>query len=220
MSQPNPCPPDLQALRTEYRRRSLSEHEVDPDPIHQFVLWLNEAIAAQLPEPNAMTLATAGPDGAPSARLMLLKAVGPAGFSFFTNYHSRKGRELDANPRAALAFFWAELERQVRVEGIVERTSEVESDEYFASRPRQSQVGAIASPQSQPIASRQLLEQRFAELEMMDPDRPIPRPAHWGGYRLAPGRIEFWQGRASRLHDRIEYTLDPRGQWSIRRLAP
>ena len=216
---PIPCPPDLQALRIEYRKHSLSEHDVKPDPIAQFVVWLNEAVNAKAAEPNAMTLATCTKDGIPSARVVLLKGVDAAGFSFFTNYASRKARELDENPRAALVFFWAELERQVRVEGMIARTSESESEEYFARRPRLSQIGSAASPQSQIIPSRRFLEDRFAELDAKHPNAAIPRPTHWGGYRVIPARIEFWQGRESRLHDRIEYVREG-DEWVIRRIAP
>lgn len=211
--------PDLMRLRVEYQQRALSEHEVDPDPIRQFHVWLQEAIDAGSPEPNAMTLATATPDGTPSARLVLLKQADHSGFAFFTNYLSQKARELERNPRAALVFYWPELERQVRVEGIAARTTEKESDDYFATRPPASRIGAAASPQSQPLASRAWLERRFAELRERYPDGDIPRPPHWGGYRVRPHRFEFWQGRRSRLHDRIEYLLET-GVWTLRRLAP
>lgn len=212
--------PDLMKLRTEYRRHSLSETDVDPDPIRQFVAWMNQAISAGVLEPNAMVLATSTRDGVPSARVVLLKHVDAGGFGFYTNYTSRKARELDANPRAALAIYWPELERQVRAEGTVERTTDAESDHYFASRPREAQIGSAASPQSQPIPSRQWLEARCEKVGRRYPDPTIPRPSHWGGYRLRPQRVEFWQGRESRLHDRIEYALDETGIWLIRRLAP
>ena len=212
--------PDFSRLRVEYRQRSLSEGEVDPDPIRQFILWLNEAIAAQLPEPNAMTLATSTRDGIPSARMVLLKQVDERGFAFFTNYLSRKGRELEQNPVAALVFYWPELERQVRIEGQVGRTSDEESDTYFNSRPAESRIGSAASVQSQPIPSRQWLEERASRLWQEHPQGDVPRPPQWGGYRLHPQRIEFWQGRPSRLHDRIEYLLNARAAWEIRRLSP
>ncbi|HEY2587446.1 MAG TPA: pyridoxamine 5'-phosphate oxidase [Tepidisphaeraceae bacterium] len=213
--------PDLSRLRLEYQQRSLSETDVDPDPLRQFVAWFQEALMAKAHEPNAMTLATSTGDGVPSARIVLLKGVDQKRFVFFTNYLSRKGRELDQNPRAALVFYWPELERQVRVEGDVERTSAAESDAYFASRPPASRIGSAASDQSQPIASRDVLEARVKELRAQFPNGDIPRPAEWGGYRLRPRRVEFWQGRPSRLHDRIEYLRDASSsKWIVRRLAP
>jgi pyridoxamine 5'-phosphate oxidase len=211
---------DLARLRTEYQQRSLSEQDVDPDPIRQFQLWLSEAIGAQAHEPNAMTLATCTRDGVPSARTVLLKGIDEAGFVFATNYRSPKGVELEANPRAALVFFWPTLERQVRVEGEVQKTSAEESDAIFHVRPPGSQVGAAASPQSQPVASRQALEEQFEMIRKRYPDGNVPRPPHWGGYRLRPRRIEFWQGRPNRLHDRIDYQRDGASNWTIRRLAP
>ena len=211
---------DLARLRIEYQQRSLSETEVDSDPIRQFLRWFNECLAATAHEPNAMTLATCDADGTPSARVVLLKGVDSAGFVFYTNYLSQKARELEQNPRAALVFWWPELERQVRVEGQISKTTDAEADAYFASRPRDSQIGSAASPQSEVIASRQVLEDRARALREQFPAGNIPRPPHWGGYRLLPRRLEFWQGRLSRLHDRIEYVRDPASRWIIRRLAP
>lgn len=213
-------PPDFSRLRLEYSQRSLSEHEVDPNPVRQFLLWLHEAIAAGAHEPNAMTLATCTRDGIPSARIVLLKGVDQTGFAFFTNYLSHKGRELDRNPQAALVFYWPELERQVRVEGEVVRTPAEESDMYFQNRPRESQIGSAASPQSEPVPSREYLEELGQALRSRYPVGDIPRPAHWGGYRVRPKRIEFWQGRVSRVHDRVEYELDDALKWNVRRLAP
>lgn len=198
----------------------LDEREADPNPIKQFRRWFDEAIAAGLPLPEAMTLATTSSDGKPAARLVLLKQVGEEGFVFYTNYHSPKARDLETNPFAALVFYWPQLDYQVRVEGSVTRTSPSESDEYFQTRARESQLGAHASPQSEVIASREILEQRFAELEQLYRDRIIERPAHWGGYIVKPERIEFWKSRPGRLHDRILYELQSDGSWTISRLAP
>ena len=192
---------------------------MDRDPIAQFRRWLNEAIAAAIPEPNAMTLATATREGIPSARIVLLEAISERGLVFFTNYLSRKGRDLAENPQATLVFYWHELERQVRIEGAVRKTDSTTSDAYFATRPPASRVGSAASSQSETVASRTVLEQRMAELWQQYPEGNVPRPAHWGGYELTPTRLEFWQGRPSRLHDRIEYVVDG-GAWMIRRLAP
>jgi pyridoxamine 5'-phosphate oxidase len=199
---------------------TLDEKLVERDPIKQFQLWLDEAFAAKLPLPEAMSLATATPDGRPSARMVLLKQVDHEGFVFFTNYYSAKAVQLDANPYAALVFYWATLERQVRVEGKVERTPAEESEAYFQTRPRESQIGAWASPQSSVIADREVLEQRARELAEYYRDREIECPEYWGGYRLRPERIEFWKGRVGRLHDRILYELLSDGAWTIRRLAP
>jgi pyridoxamine 5'-phosphate oxidase len=197
----------------------LDEKTIDRDPIKQFQIWFNDAIAAKLPLPEAMTLATATPDGKPSARMVLLKQVDHDGFVFFTNYRSSKAEQLDANPYAALVFYWALLDRQVRVEGSVVRTSAQESREYFSTRPRESQIGAWASAQSQAIESREILEQRAHELEALYLNREVDRPEHWGGYRLKPERIEFWKSRIGRLHDRILYQRAATG-WTITRLAP
>ena len=197
----------------------LDENTIDRDPIKQFQLWFHDAIAAKLPMPDAMTLATATPDGKPSARMVLLKQVDHDGFVFFTNYRSAKAEQLDANPYAALVFYWAQLDRQVRVEGSVVKTSAQESRDYFKTRPRESQIGAWASAQSQSISSRDDLEQRAQELETLYCDRDIDCPEHWGGYRLNPARIEFWKSRVGRLHDRILYQRTATG-WTITRLAP
>jgi pyridoxamine 5'-phosphate oxidase len=197
----------------------LDEKTIDRDPIKQFQLWFDEAIAAKLPMPEAMTLATATPDGKPSARMVLLKQVDHDGFVFFTNYRSAKAEQLDANPYAALVFYWAQLDRQVRVEGSVTRTPAEESRDYFRTRPRESQIGAWASAQSQAISGRDILEQRAQELEALYCDREVDCPEHWGGYRLKPERIEFWKSRVGRLHDRILYQRDESG-WTITRLAP
>lgn len=198
----------------------LFENEIDPDPIRQFQIWLSDAIEAQIPLAEAMTLATATPDGKPSARMVLLKQVDQDGFVFFTNYRSAKARQLDANPYASLVFYWYQLERQVRVEGGVTRVSEQESRDYFQTRPRESQIGAWASDQSAVIPDRDVLELRAHELEALYCDRDIDCPDHWGGYRVAPDRIEFWKGRVGRLHDRILYRRESDGIWTISRLAP
>lgn len=205
-------------LRREYMRASLDEQDTDADPIRQFERWFHEALQADVPEANAMSVATVGANGRPSSRVLLLKDVGAGGFTWFTNYESRKGQELAANPFAALLFFWSELERQVRIEGRVERVSAADSDAYFQSRPLGSRIGAIASAQSRAIDNRQILEQQFLHTEEQYGENP-PRPAHWGGYRLVPDRIEFWQGRSSRLHDRILYALHE-GSWQRQRLQP
>ena len=211
--------PSLADLRTEYRRASLDERDVAPDPVAQFARWWDEARNAELPEPNAMALATVSPEGRPAARIVLLKAFDARGFVFFTNFSSAKGRALAANAQAALLFHWVALERQVRIEGRAERVDDADADVYFASRPRPSQIGAAASPQSVPIASRAWLEDRFATLDASHQGTSIPRPAQWGGFRVVPDAFEFWQGRASRLHDRIAYATDG-AQWRIARLAP
>lgn len=199
---------------------SLNEATADPNPINQFRRWFNHAQAAGIPMPEAMTLATASPNGRPAARLVLLKGVDDEGFVFYTNYRSRKARELDANPFAALVFYWQKLDYQVRVEGSVTRTSAEESDEYYATRPRESQLGAHASPQSEVVSGREFLENRFAELEENYRDRTVDRPEHWGGYRVKPERIEFWKSRPGRLHDRLLYERQTDGTWLRTRLAP
>jgi pyridoxamine 5'-phosphate oxidase len=213
-------PIDVADLRREYTRADLDVASVDPDPIAQFARWFGEALNARLPEPNAMTLATATADGVPSARTVLVKGYDARGFVFYTSYASQKGRELAANPRAALVFYWAELERQVRISGAVERVTREETERYFRSRPRGSQLGAAVSPQSAVIASRADLEARWRRLDEEVGDRPVPLPEDWGGYRVAPVAIEFWQGRPSRLHDRVRYTRQPDGGWRVDRLAP
>jgi pyridoxamine 5'-phosphate oxidase len=207
-------------LRQNYSRYGLSETDVDPNPFKQFATWLQQAVDAQLLEPNAMTLATATPDGQPSARMVLLKDFDERGFVFFTNYQSHKGKQLTDNPWAALVFWWVPLERQVRIEGKVEKIAPQESDAYFHSRPRESQLGAWVSDQSQIIANRDLLEQKLEELTTQYTDREIPRPPDWGGFRVVPTNIEFWQGRPSRLHDRLRYCLTEEGAWLIERLSP
>jgi pyridoxamine 5'-phosphate oxidase len=198
----------------------LDEKEIQRDPIKQFQLWFDDAIAEKLPMPDAMSLATVTPDGRPTSRMVLLKQVDADGFVFFTNYQSSKARQLEINPYAALVFYWPQLERQVRVEGKVAKTSAEESAAYFRTRPRESQIGAWASPQSEVISARDVLEQRAHELAEQYCDRDIDCPANWGGFRLTPDRIEFWKGRVGRLHDRILYELQPDGTWTIKRLAP
>jgi len=198
----------------------LDENRIESDPIKQFQLWFDEAIAANLPMPDAMSLATVTPDCRPTSRMVLLKQVDGYGFVFFSNYESAKAKQLEINPYAALVFYWPQLERQVRVEGKVTRTSAEESSAYFKTRPRESQIGAWASPQSEVIAARDVLEQRARELAELYCDREIDCPAYWGGFRLTPDRIEFWKSRVGRLHDRILYELQPDGTWTTKRLAP
>ncbi len=208
-------------MRARYTRGALLEADAAADPFEQFARWFEEARASGTIEPNAMTLATVGADGHPAARIVLLKGYGADGFTFFTRYSSDKGQQLDAHPHAALVFWWPPLERQVRIEGRVERVSEEESDAYFQRRPRGSQLGAVASPQSRPIAGRDVLEDNLARLEArLDGDAPVPRPDDWGGYRVLASRIEFWQGRDDRLHDRLLYTRTPGDGWTRTRLAP
>lgn len=210
----------IASLRKQYSQSSLSEKDVQPDPFRQFEKWWSDATAAEIVEPNAMTLATASSDAVPSARIVLLKGFSNEGFVFFTNYQSYKGQQLAENPKACLVFYWKELERQVRITGLVAKISAVDSDTYFSSRPAGSQVGALASPQSQVIPNREWLDDHYEQLrKSLDPEN-IQRPDHWGGYLVKPVIIEFWQGRPSRLHDRIQYSLQDDGHWKIERLAP
>ena len=206
-------------LRRDYSQATLSENEVDSDPLKQFARWFQQALETEVPEPNAMGLATVDSHGRPSLRIVLLKDFDARGFTFYTNYESRKGEQLLLNPHAALSFHWHDLERQIRIEGAVERVAAEESDAYFGIRPLKSRIGAIASAQSRPIDSREQLEQQFNQAETQFGQQP-PRPAHWGGYRLAPNWIEFWQGRRSRLHDRIAYQRNKDGSWLRQRLQP
>lgn len=206
-------------IRKDYRQHSLDEADIAADPFAQFERWWNEALASEIDEVNAMTLATASKEGIPSARIVLLKGYDERGFVFFSNYESTKGKELQQNPHAALVFFWKELERQVRIEGRVEKVSEAESDEYFHSRPEGSRIGAWSSPQSAIIANRKIIETNVTQYTKRFENQDIPRPAHWGGYRVMPASFEFWQGRSSRLHDRFRYT-PVNGNWKAERLAP
>ncbi len=212
---------DIANLRKDYTRASLDVSDVDADPFRQFDLWFRQAVEAQVPEPTAMTLATVDAAGQPSARIVLLKGFDAAGFTLFTNYLSRKGQDLTGNPKAALLFHWVELERQVRIEGRIAQVPSTESDAYFVQRPLGSRLGAWASPQSEVIADRRLLERRYDEAAASLGDQPA-RPPHWGGYRLAPEAFEFWQGRSSRLHDRVRYLPESTAGagWRIDRLAP
>jgi len=219
MTKPAMTHRDLAVLRREYALSALSEADVDPDPIRQFERWFADAIAAEVLEPNAMALATATPGGMPSARIVLLKGIDAGGFLFYTDYRSRKGAELTENPRAAVVLLWKEIERQVRVSGVVSRVSPAESEAYYRSRPIGSRLGAWASHQSAVIASRDELEQRLREVQSRFTGDDVPLPPHWGGFRIAPDELEFWQGRPDRLHDRLCYRRDPSG-WVISRLSP
>ena len=211
---------DLAAIRKEYRLQSLSEKDVDANPIKQFEKWFQQALASGIEEPNAMTLATSTTDGKPSARIVLLKGIKENGFVFFTNYESKKGKQIHDNPFAGIVFFWKELERQVTIQGEIKKVSEQESDEYFASRPVESRIGAWSSPQSKVIENREVLEKNVTYFTNKYQSQNIPRPPHWGGYILIPTLIEFWQGGAGRLHDRLQYTIDTTNSWIIKRLAP
>ena len=213
-------PRDPAASRYEHIGKGLRRSDLDPDPVKQFANWFTAAIEAGIRDVNAMSLATAGPDGRPSVRIVLLKSFDQDGFVFFTNYESEKGRQLEANPYAALAFYWIELDRQVRISGKVEKTSREESQAYFHSRPVGSQLSAWASRQSEIIDARRVLDARVAEMTERFAGKPVPLPPHWGGYRLKPDTIEFWQGRPNRLHDRFRYTLQADDSWLIERLAP
>ena len=207
-------------IRRDYKLQTLLETDVAENPIQQFTRWWDDALNSAIDEVNAFTLATATIEGKPSARIVLLKGYNESGFVFYTNYTSNKGNQLAHNPEAAMVFFWKELERQVRIEGIAEKVSEEESDAYFFSRPAGSRIGAWASPQSKVIDKREVIEENAAKYEKMFEDGVIPRPQHWGGYRIRPTMIEFWQGRSNRLHDRIQYCLDEKEGWKIERLAP
>jgi pyridoxamine 5'-phosphate oxidase len=210
----------LADMRKDYSLAGLLEKDLAKNPFRQFEKWFQEAEAAKIPEPNAMTLATVGRDHRPAARTVLLKGCDGRGFVFYTNYESRKGRELDANPRATLLFPWVAMERQVVVEGPVARVAREESEAYFHSRPRQSQLAAWASPQSTAVAGRAVLEESYRVVEKKYEGREVPLPPNWGGFRLAPETVEFWQGRRSRLHDRLRYRREAAGDWVIERLAP
>lgn len=213
-------PVDLTAIRTDYARAGLHERDLDPSPLVQLDGWLREAIAAEHPEPTAMTLATVTPDGDPAARVVLLKGLDATGLVFFTNYESDKGRQLETAPRACACFFWVMLERQARVTGLVSKVAREESEAYFRSRPRESQLGAWASPQSVVVSGREAIEASLAEARARFGEGEIPCPPHWGGYRLVPDRLELWQGRPSRLHDRLRYTRVADASWKIERLSP
>jgi pyridoxamine 5'-phosphate oxidase len=212
---------NLADIRKDYTLKDLTIDQTAAEPFAQFRSWLTEALEAQVPEPNAMHLSTVSAQGKPSGRIVLLKGLDEKGFVFYTNYQSRKGQELAHNQWASLTFFWPELERQVRIEGRTEQVSASQSDEYFQSRPRGSRIGAWASPQSQPIPGREVLEENISRLQSeFGPDAPVPRPPHWGGYCVVPDMVEFWQGRSSRLHDRIVYIKAGSNGWQKSRLAP
>lgn len=210
----------IASIRKDYTKKKLTEKKALPTPFEQFGRWWKQALKSGITEVNAMTLATASSDGTPSARIVLLKDYSEKGFVFFTNYESFKGRQLAENPKACLVFFWKELERQVRITGIIEKVSNEENDEYFYSRPQESQIGAMASPQSQVIESREWLDDNYKQMADAAGKEKIKRPPHWGGYIVKPVIIEFWQGRPSRLHDRLQYSLQSDGTWKIERLAP
>jgi len=205
-------------IRSDYRLKGLHESELDENPLNQFKIWFDEVIQSELSEANAMLLSTVS-NGRPSGRIVLLKGVDETGFTFFTNYASKKGEEIEANPQVALTFFWKELERQVRIEGSIEKTSEIDSDDYFAIRPRGSQIGAWVSHQSEVVENREFLEEKLKTFEQEFEGVPVPRPPYWGGYRVIPDYMEFWQGRPSRLHDRLAYVLKD-GVWTTERLSP
>jgi pyridoxamine 5'-phosphate oxidase len=207
-------------IRKNYSKKKLSEKKAETDPVKQFAKWWKQAVASEIEEVNAMTLATASSDGVPSARIVLLKDFSEKGFSFFTNYSSFKGQQLAENPKACLVFFWKELERQVRITGLIEKLTAGANDSYFNSRPEESRIGAIASPQSQVITGREWLDSHYKQLKKELKGNAIQRPENWGGYLVKPVIIEFWQGRPGRLHDRLQYTLDENGIWKIERLAP
>ena len=211
---------DISQIRREYSKTKLNRNSVKDDPVAQFEIWLDEAIKAECKEPTAMIVSTVSEENKPSSRTVLLKGIDKGEFIFYTNYHSRKGRQLQNNPNIAALFYWAELERQVCMEGTVHKTSPEESDAYFQTRPWKSRIGAIISPQSQPIESRNVIVKAFLLEMAKHTGKTIPRPAHWGGYRIKPHRIEFWQGRPNRLHDRVLFELTEDGTWEIMRLAP
>ncbi|QCK15818.1 pyridoxamine 5'-phosphate oxidase [Mangrovivirga cuniculi] len=211
---------DIADIRKEYSRHSLNIDGVDKDAVKQFEKWFEEAAKSEVLEPNAMSLSTITADGRPSCRIVLLKGISNGGFEFFTNYQSKKGLEIDENPWVALTFFWGELERQVRIEGIAERLTEKESEDYFNSRPEGSKIGAWVSPQSQPIASRVILDERHEQVKQKFDGKTVTKPKQWGGYRVKPVMLEFWQGRPNRLHDRISYNLQKDFSWKVTRLAP
>ena len=214
------CMSTIADIRRDYQQHTLSENDVAPNPLQQFAAWWEDAIKSEIDEVNAMTLATIKKDGTPAARIVLLKGFDERGFIFYTNYNSNKGQELDESKNACLVFFWKELERQIRITGTVIRLSEKESDDYFNSRPEGSKIGAWSSPQSLPIFNREVIEENAAKFQEKFSNQIIPRPPHWGGYIVTPTTIEFWQGRSSRLHDRILYTLQVDKNWNIERLAP
>lgn len=210
----------LADTRRDYQLHTLNESDIPATPHPLFDDWIAQALKSDAPDRTAMTLATATPDGKPSARTVLLKGADERGLVFYTNYASRKGQEIDANPNAAILFFWPDLERQIRATGVIEKTSAEDSDAYFATRPRESNLSAIASPQSQVVTSRDELETKVAQVDARYPDQPLPRPEYWGGYRFVPDSFEFWQGGAARTHDRLRYTRQEDGTWAIERLAP